>query len=88
MTHLEVLCNLTNQALERELADKELRGLLVATDLAKGDGTRSETMRLLHTTSGGCRSSLTCCGLGGELLTWGLAYRMPSITLINKVGIM
>ena len=32
---LEVLGNLANQALERELADQELSGLLVAADLAE-----------------------------------------------------
>ena len=36
---LEVLCNLTNQTLERELADEELSRLLVATDLTESDGT-------------------------------------------------
>ena len=32
---LEVLCNLTHQALERQLADQQLGRLLVATDLTK-----------------------------------------------------
>jgi hypothetical protein len=36
---LEVLSNLTDEALERQLADQELRGLLVATDLTESDGT-------------------------------------------------
>jgi|SRR3954447_6937129 hypothetical protein len=36
---LEVLGNLTNQTLEGELADQELSGLLVATDLTESDGT-------------------------------------------------
>ena len=36
---LEVLGNLTNQTLEGELADQELSGLLVATDLTQSDGT-------------------------------------------------
>lgn len=36
---LEVLGDLTNQTLERELADQKLSGLLVATDLAESDGT-------------------------------------------------
>ena len=50
--HLEVLSDLTNKTLEGELADEELRRLLVPTDLTKSDGTRPETMRLLDTT--GC----------------------------------
>ena len=38
---LEVLGNLADQALERELADQELGRLLVAADLAEGDGARA-----------------------------------------------
>ena len=49
--HLEVLCNFTDEPLEGQLADKKLGRLLVTTDLAESDGTRAETMRLLHTTS-------------------------------------
>ena len=52
-TDLEVLSNLTNETLEGELADKQLGRLLVATNLAQGDGTRAEAVRLLHTTRGG-----------------------------------
>ena len=40
-THLEVLRNLTNKTLEGELADEELGRLLVAPDLAEGDGARA-----------------------------------------------
>lgn len=36
---LEVLSDLTDETLERQLADQELRGLLVATDLTESDGT-------------------------------------------------
>ena len=53
MTHLEVLGNLTDKPLEGQLADEQLRRLLVPTDLTKSDGTRPETMRLLDTTSCG-----------------------------------
>lgn len=35
----EVLSNLTNQALEGQLPDEELGGLLVATDFSECDGT-------------------------------------------------
>ena len=53
LTHLEVLCDLTNEPLEGQLADEELRRLLVATNFTKGYGTRPETVRLLDATS--CR---------------------------------
>jgi len=36
---LEVLCDFTDKALEGELADEKLGGLLVATDLTESDGT-------------------------------------------------
>lgn len=36
---LEVLCDFTDQALEGQLADKELGRLLIATDLTESDGT-------------------------------------------------
>ena len=63
---LEVLGDLPNQSLERELADEELGALLVAADLAKRDGTRAVPVRLLDST--GRRRALSG-GLGGELLT-------------------
>ena len=67
---LEVLGNLTDETLERELADQELGGLLVATDLTESDGTRLVAVRLLDTSGrdwGGFTRSL-----GGELLAWCL----------------
>ncbi len=48
---LEVLGNLAHKALERELAEEELSGLLVTTDLTKSDGAGPVAMGLLHTTS-------------------------------------
>ena len=52
---LEVLRNLTDEALEGELADQKLSRLLVPTDLTESDGTRLVAVRLLH-----CRSRQTC----------------------------
>jgi hypothetical protein len=60
----------THQTLEGELADQELRRLLVATDLTESDGTRLIAVRLLDTSGGG---SALAGGLGGELLARGLA---------------
>jgi len=67
---LEVLSDFTDQTLERKLSDQELGGLLVATDLTESDGTRLVSVRLLDTSGGWCRLA---SGLGGELLSWGLA---------------
>jgi len=67
---LEVLRDLANEALEGELADEEVSGLLVPTDLAEGDGTGAVAMGLFHAPGGG--GGLARC-LGGELLAGGLA---------------
>jgi len=43
---LEVLSDFSDQALEGQLADEQLRALLVATDLAERHGTRAVAVRL------------------------------------------
>jgi len=53
---LEVLGNLTHQALEWQLADQKLSGLLVLPDLTKSHSSGSVAMGLLH--SSGCWSGL------------------------------
>ena len=57
---LEVLGNLTDKALEGQLADEELSGFLVFTDLTESDGSGSVTMRLLHTSGSGGRCASGC----------------------------
>ena len=57
---LEVLCDLTDETLEWELADEELGRLLVATDLTESDGTWLIPVWLLDTTG-------RWCGLAGSL---------------------
>ena len=71
-TDLEVLCNFTDKALEGQLTNEQLCGLLVATDFAKSDGTGAEAMRLLHTTGRRLRVGLAR-RLVGELLAGRLA---------------
>ena len=77
---LELLGNLTHQALEGELADQQLRGLLVAADLAEGDGAGAVPVGLLDTASGGGRLAGR---LGGELLAGGLATRGLACRLLS-----
>jgi hypothetical protein len=67
---LEILGDLTDETLERELADEQVSRLLVTTDLTESDGSRTVTVRLLDSSSGWGR--LTSC-LGGELLTRSLS---------------
>ena len=49
---LEVLSDLTDKALEGQLADEQLRGLLVTTDFTEGDCAGPVTMWLLDTAGG------------------------------------
>merc|ERR1719219_1769207 len=51
---LEILSNLTDQALEGQLADKQLCGLLVSSDLTQSHCARPVPVRFLHSTSRGC----------------------------------
>ena len=67
---LEVLGDLTYQALEGQLADEELSALLVTADLAECDGTGPVPVWLLDAAGG--RRALAS-GLGGELFAWGFA---------------
>ena len=67
---LVVLGNLSHKALERELADQELSGLLVSADLTESDSSRSVSVGFLH--SAGGRSRFAGC-LGGELLARSLS---------------
>ncbi|KAK5635029.1 hypothetical protein RRF57_010741 [Xylaria bambusicola] len=61
---------MTYQTLEGELADQELSGLLVTTNLTESDGTGLVAVRLLDTSG---RGSRLAGSLAGELLTGGLA---------------
>ena len=65
---LEVLGNLTDKALEWQLADEELSRLLVSPDFSEGDSAWAISVGLLHASSGW--GILAGC-LGGELLTRG-----------------
>ena len=67
---LEVLRDLAHQPLERQLADQQLRGLLVAADLAQSYRAGPVAVRLLHAAGG--RRALAG-RLGGELFARRLA---------------
>jgi hypothetical protein len=49
---LEVLRNLTNETLERSLANKKVRGFLILADLTESNSSRTVTVRLLDTSGG------------------------------------
>jgi len=65
---LEILCDLTDETLEWELADQELSRFLVPPDLTKSDGTGPVPMGFLDSSGGWGRFT---GGLGGQLLTRG-----------------
>jgi len=67
---LEVLGDLSHQALEGQLADQQLGGLLVPTDLTQGHGTGPVAMGFLDPPG---RRSTLAGSLGGQLLTGGFA---------------
>ena len=67
---LEVLSDLPHQALEGQLADQQLGGLLVAADLPQSHGTGPVTVRFLHAAGG--RGALTG-GLSSQLLPGSLS---------------
>ena len=67
---LEVLGNLTDKALEGQLADEELSGLLVPPDLSESDSAGPVSVGLLDASGGG---GALASGLGGQLLPGGLA---------------
>ena len=66
----EVLRDFADEALEGELADEQLGGLLVAADLAERDGAGALAAGLLHAAGGGRGLARR---LGGELLAGRLA---------------
>jgi histone H4 len=67
---LEVLRDLADEALEGELADQQLGGLLVLADLAERDGSGAVAVGLLDAAGGGRGLARR---LGGELLAGRLA---------------
>jgi hypothetical protein len=64
---LELLRQLAHQALEWQLADEQLSGLLVTANLSQGNSAWAVAMGLLH--AAGSWGGLTR-GLGGQLLAW------------------
>ena len=79
---LEVLGDLTDKALEGQLADEELGGFLVTTDLTESDGSGPVTVGLLHSSGGG---GTLASGLGGQLLAGSLSSgRLAGSLSLNK----
>ena len=67
---LEILGDLTDQALEGKLADEQLSGLLVSPDLTESNCAGPVSVWLLHSS---CGRGRLASSLGGQLLPGGLA---------------
>ena len=82
---LEVTRNLADEALERSLLEEKVRGLLVAADLAQGDGARAVAV-LLGATLGRGRlaSRLGSQLLAGRLATGGFASRLLRASHVDQ----
>ncbi len=66
---LEVLSDLADETLKRQLANQQLGALLVTADLTKSNGSRPVTMGLLHSAGSGrtLSGSLRCKLFSGSL---------------------
>ena len=67
---LEILSDFSDKTLEGQLADQQLGGFLVTTDLTKSDSTGPVTMGFFDSTGG--RRALASC-LCGELFAWSFS---------------
>ena len=67
---LEILSDLSDESLEGKFSDEELSALLVASDFSQSHSTRSISVGLLDSSSGG---SGLAGSLGSELLSGGLS---------------
>jgi hypothetical protein len=67
----EVLGDLSHKSLEGKLADEELSGLLVSSNLTMSHSARTVSVVRHHTSARRDRFA----GHGGQLLAWGLASR-------------
>ena len=67
---LEVLGNFSHQTLEGQLADEELSGLLVSSDLTESNSSWPVSVGLLNSSSGWGRLPGS---LGGQLLSWSFS---------------
>ena len=77
--NLAFLSDFTDKTLEREFADQQFSALLVTTDFTEGNGTWTETMRLLDSRgSSGFAGSLGCNLFTGSLTTGGFASSLFS----------
>jgi len=67
---LEVLSDLSDETLERQLSDEKFGRFLVFSDFSESNGSRSVSVRFLHSTGGwGALAS----SLGRQLLSWSLS---------------
>ncbi len=78
---LEILGNLSNEALEWEFADQEFRAFLITADFTKSHSTRAVPVGFFHTTRG--RGAFPG-SFGSQLFSWGLSPRTLASGLLRS----
>ena len=78
---LEILGDFTYQSLEGQLSDEQLSRFLVSSDFTKSNGTRSVTMRFLHSSS---RRGALSGGFRGQLFSWSFTSSGFSCSLLGS----
>ena len=82
-----LLRDLADEALEGELADEQLGGLLVPSDLAERDRARAKAVRLLHASEHGALALGNSSKRFGKRRTWRLwvaARRSADLPLMGS----
>ena len=78
---LEVVGDLSHESLERKLSDEELCGLLESSDLSESDGSGSESVGSLDSTS---RGGLALGLLVSNVLSWLLGAGVLSSGVLGS----
>ena len=76
------LCNLSDEALERELANETLRGFLILANLAESHSPRAVAMRLLYTSSSGIPGDLRGSGPASFFCSRNLTNRRAFVSCV------
>merc|ERR1719219_3102687 len=82
---LEILSNLADQTLERQLAKQQFSGLLVFSDFSECHCSRTITMRFFDSS---CSRSRLASSLGSQLFPWGLATSRFTGSLLSTSHIL
>jgi len=77
-----VLGNFSDKSLERSFSDQKISGLLILSDFSESDGSRFESVLLLH--SSACRSGRFFGCLAGQLFAGSFSTSRLSCCLLSS----